>query len=38
MPRREPLAKSTAIFSKEGNLDFRGEGEICFCFEMRRLC
>lgn len=34
MPRRKPLAKSIAIFSKEGNLDFRGE--MCFCFEMRR--
>lgn len=24
MPRRKPLAKSFAIFSKEGNLEFRG--------------
>lgn len=33
MPRRKTLAKSIAIFSKEGNLDFRGD--MCFCFEMR---
>lgn len=36
MPRRKPLAKSIAMFSKEGNLDFRGE--LCFCFKMRRPC
>lgn len=34
MPKRKSLAKISAIFNKEGNLDFRGE--MCFCIEMRR--
>lgn len=34
MPKRKSLAKISAIFSKEGNLDFRGE--MCFCIEIRR--
>lgn len=34
MPKRKCLAKISAIFNKEGNLDFRGE--MCFCIEMRR--